>query len=440
MKNSKTWRAQQSERSVRAGSCLIPLHLCALALFLTCREGSAEVRYRIVQLVTNEQVGAISSSPWAGGINRFGDVAGYFEIDRGTDSVNYPYPYEQRPFFYNNSKGMFPLVETNTPFSGFSSGINDNGQVAFWGTPDNLHSWAYRYTPGVGVEWLGSFGDGAGDVANAINNRGDIVGRSDVWDGIHGWQFAFLYTEATGIMQLEGPFKNFEGNAVDINDLGHIAVNAYGSVFLYTPETGMSLVGEGVPYAINNEDVVVGLAGDEDGWYHAAIYRDGVTRLLTPKGMDAMALGVNDQNVVVGQRSTQGEPLRMFIWTERDGLIWLDEFMEPSMGVIWPSGINEKGQIAGEGYEVPYSGGSFAARLDPVPPKLGINHSPTNLVVSWSPAWPGLSLEATESLSRPNWQTVDTGGTNVVAMPATTSMRFFRLNLEGIRGLCCAPE
>lgn len=63
----------------------------------------------------------------------------------------------------------------------------------------------------------------------------------------------------------------------------------------------------------------------------------------------------------------------------------------------------------------------------------------TNLVISWSPAWPRIVLEATEDLANPSWQPVPTGGTNVLVVPVEGRQRFFRLNLEGIRGLCCPP-
>jgi uncharacterized membrane protein len=391
-------------------------------------------------LVTNQEIGAISSGTWAGGINRFGDVCGYYTVDRGTNSVNYPYPYESKPFVYRDATGMLPLVGTNARFSGFSSGINDRGQVAFWGTPDNVHSYAYRYAPMTGIQWLGTFGDGAGDVAGGINNRGDVVGRSDVLDGVHGWEFPFLYTDATGIVKLEGPVENFEGNAIAINDLGHIALAAYGCIYLYAPETGMVPIGEGLPYGLNHRDVVVGTAPDAEGWWRATMYLNGMTRLLTPAGMNATALGINDHNVVVGEESTVGRSPRIFVWTDREGLMWLNEFLEPGYGVGSPSGINEHGQIAAGGYYVPPHGGTFAVRLDPIPPKLTVQRASTSLVVTWNPAWLGVVLESTESLTAPNWQPLDTGGTNVVALTPDAPQRFFRLNLEALRGLCCPPQ
>jgi uncharacterized membrane protein len=402
---------------------------------------AGEVRYRVVPLVNNEQIGAHSS--WGRGINQFGDVTGSYTIDMGTNAVAYPYTYESRPFVYKNETGFATLIATNTPFFGFSSGINDRGQVAFWGTPDNRVSYVYRYTPGVGIEWLGTFGDGAGDVASGINNRGDVVGRSEVLDGVHGWEFPFLYTDATGIMQMEGPVENFEGGARAINDLGHIALSSYG-IYLYKPGFQTNLFtmlyyGNGIPYSINNRDVIVGDGIDEWGGQRATLY-DGLTNhFLTPSGLKARALGINDNNVVVGEEWAVGSSPRAFLWTERDGLMWVNDFIEVGWAVSETSGINDRGQIAAVGGYV--SGSSaVAVRLDPIPPMLSIQHSPADLLLSWSPNWPGVVLETTESLSPPDWQPVATGGTNVVDMPLSETQRFFRLNIENLRGLCCPPE
>jgi probable HAF family extracellular repeat protein len=432
MKNAKSWTTHRSGPSARVGLRLVALNLCALGLLLPSSNGSAEVRYRVVQLMTNEQVGAVTC--WTAGINRFGDVAGTYAVERGTNA----YPYEWVPFVYRDATGMVPLVGPETLNSAAASGINDHGQVALWGSSGDGLLLAYRYTPGVGLEPLGSIGDGSYDQTTGINNLGQVVGRSDASNGNQSWEYGFLYTDGKGVTNIGSIDEGAYSAAYDINDLGQVTGNSGGYIFIYTRQAGMVPIGEGLAHAINNLEMVVGEVPDIDGWYRAALYVDGATRFLTPPGMDAVAYGINDHNVVVGQRTSVGDSPRTFVWTERDGLMWLNDFIEPGWILTYPSGINENGQIACEGGIPGKTSGTF--RLDPIPPKLGINHSPTNLVVSWSPNWPGLALEATESLSRPNWQPVVTGGTNVVAMPATNSMRFFRLNLEGIRGLCCAPE
>ena len=93
---------------------------------------------------------------------------------------------------------------------------------------------------------------------------------------------------------------------------------------------------------------------------------------------------------------------------------------------------DNNGQIAGEA-------NGKAVRFDPIPPALAIRAATTNLVISWSPNWPGVVLEAADDLSAPEWQPVATDGTNLLAMPPEGPQRFFRLNLDGIRGLCCPP-
>ncbi len=100
--------------------------------------------------------------------------------------------------------------------------------------------------------------------------------------------------------------------------------------------------------------------------------------------------------------------------------------------ISWPMGINNRGQIAA-------AGGGMAVRLDPIPPTLTVRRVGTNVVVSWTPAWPGLVLESTADLSAPAWQPLYTGGTNVVTILDNIPQRFFRLNLEGARGLCWGP-
>ena len=71
--------------------------------------------------------------------------------------------------------------------------------------------------------------------------------------------------------------------------------------------------------------------------------------------------------------------------------------------------------------------------------RLGIERFDDELIVSWTPAWPGIVLEATENLIDPDWLPIPTGGTNQVALSMHDWHRFFRLNLTAIQGLCCPP-
>jgi probable HAF family extracellular repeat protein len=203
-------------------------------------------------------------------------------------------------------------------------------------------------------------------------------------------------------------------------------------------------LGIGGAYAINNQGSVAGTAGRHVGALEAFIYRDGQVHLLgkLEKGLNSDALGINNHDVVVGQsdldpwQTTRYTP---FIWNAVEGIVDLNSLIPPDSGwsLSRTSDINDFGQITGYGYN---EGKGEAFRLDPIPPRLSIECHSTHIIVFWHPNWPGLVLETTHNLVAPNWHPLDTGGTNVVTISTTTVMRFFRLNLDGIRGLCCSPQ
>ncbi len=187
---------------------------------------------------------------------------------------------------------------------------------------------------------------------------------------------------------------------------------------------------------INSEGVVAGSDG-----YDAVIFESGRMRLLGNLGGFCLSEGLNDHKVVVGQSErswTYPTTVSGFIWTEAEGLIDLNLLIDTNSGwyISRAWGINQWGQIACEGGVTKAVG----VRLDPIPPVLLLEQAGTNVVVSWQPAWPGLALEATDNLSSTNWQAIPTGGRSQVSLPKTGSQRFFRLNLAGAAGLCCAPQ
>jgi probable HAF family extracellular repeat protein len=205
---------------------------------------------------------------------------------------------------------------------------------------------------------------------------------------------------------------------------------------------GLKNLGPGRAYGLNNKGGVVGVS-----WTSLTdrgfIYRNGETTIVGPESNDYLVgtilSDLNNHDVAVGSGVAEDHRSRALIWTEAEGLIRLNSLIEPDSG-WWLTGagaINDHGQIVGSGS---FEGQALAYRLDPIPPRLSIQRDTTNLTVSWSPNWPGVVLEATEHLSTLNWQPVDTGGTNMVALTPDAPQRFFRLNLEALRGLCCPPQ
>jgi uncharacterized membrane protein len=395
---------------------------CALAYSVQCH---GEVLYRVTPLLTNGQLGATFSYP--AGINRFGDVCGTYKKSN----------YLHAPFLYKDSTGVGCLL-TNTPLiDAFASGINDLGQIALMGTTGNGDCCVYRYSPGVGILPLGSLYDCRGDAAGGINNFGQIVGSSDAVMKGAEYTFPFLYGDTNGMVQLEGPNGMFEGSADAINDLGHILFHANWHAYLYSSKTNIIDLGQGSGSAINDLDVVAGAFGEYD--YHAAIYSNGTVRLLTPAGTNSEAYGINNYNIVVGTIYPLYARVEMFVWSEKTGPMMVNSLIDTNWHISSPYGINDSGQIAAQGFA---AGGSSsdAVRLDPIPPKISLLCSNTNVSVSWSPAWPGVILEGAEDVRAATWEVLPTGGTNIFTMPLTNQMRFFRLNLDALRGLCCAPN
>lgn len=379
----------------------------------------AEVRYRVRELFSYASVEisrGVSSS-----INILGDVSGSLFLS-GDDVA--------KPFFYVNGGPLTVLEGLN----GSARGVNDLRQVAVLGyvpgTRGGTNAW--RYTPGIGYEPLGTLaGNGEiGDVPNGINNLGQVVGRSDIEE--RPWEIAFLYTDGVGMVSLGSLSTNSTANAWDINDRGQITGFSGGNAFLYSETTGMVAIGRGQGRAINESGVVAGRTED----YEAAIFENGAIQRLGRLGGDTWANGINDHKVVVGE----GFPVRAaFIWSQAEGMTRLNDWVEPGCFVDDAWDINNHGQIAAEG-RVVGNASLVALRLDPIPPKLAILATATNRVVSWSPAWPGIVLETTESLGATEWQSLDTGSTNVVTLATEERQRYFRLNLDAIQGLCCPPE
>ena len=131
-----------------------------------------------------------------------------------------------------------------------------------------------------------------------------------------------------------------------------------------------------------------------------------------------------------------GDSLRSKI---KQGMRDLNRLIDTNSGwfINYALDINNHGQISGAAIKERQQ---LAIRLDPIPPKPSIVCEGTNVVVSWLPAWPGITVESSGSISSTNWSAVPPGVTNHVTIPRTEGTRFYRLNLEALRGLCCAPE
>jgi probable HAF family extracellular repeat protein len=173
--------------------------------------------------------------------------------------------------------------------------------------------------------------------------------------------------------------------------------------------------------AINAAGVVVG-----QSVFRPVLYSNGQAIPLI--GTEGRANGINNHGVVVGTMDGSGFT-RAFIWSQQEGAQDLNSLLDARSGwfLAGAGQINDNGQIVGFGFSAERGDLYTPCRLDPIPPRLRITLEGRNVVLSWSPHWPGLLLETTPYCSPTNWQAVPGGTNDPVVLPATGPGQLFRL-------------
>jgi probable HAF family extracellular repeat protein len=211
--------------------------------------------------------------------------------------------------------------------------INEHRQIAGWSFTDT------RVNPTTGTPtqdpflWengrmldLGTLG-GTSGLVNALNNRGEVVGASNLAGDLTN--HPFLWSKSAGMQDLGTLGGNF-GAANYINDAGEI-------------------VGTATP------------AGDP--FNRAFLRRNGVMTDLGTLGTDpdSEAFAVNLQSQVVGNTSIFGvADLRAFLWENGGPMVDLNTLIPPTPSLELTHGlyINDRGEIAAEGN---FTNGDFHA-------------------------------------------------------------------------------
>jgi len=152
-----------------------------------------------------------------------------------------------------------------------------------------------------------------GGTAFAINSKGQVVGES--YDAQGRYQ-AFLWDDAHG-MKAIGPGEDYS-SAVAINQVGHVAVQAFPRTFFY--EDGklnpleLSPKYPSQPRVVNDCDVIVGSYGKHSDdskafvWDRTHGFIDLNGRVLAGTGWKLeIAIGVNNRGEIVGWGDYKGE-------------------------------------------------------------------------------------------------------------------------------------
>ncbi|WP_414565077.1 MULTISPECIES: PEP-CTERM sorting domain-containing protein [unclassified Anabaena] len=322
----------------------------------------AAIFYNLTDLGTLP--GGTSSTAY--GINDFGQVVGTSSISNGS-----------RAFLWSPNIGMtdlgflpdlpedeysddYDISSVSLRYDSVAYDINNLGQVVGTSTVDFAECcFGYRPAPrsfiwsnDMGMFSIGDLlGDIYGDFANAINNRGEVVGAS----GRFGAQ-PYLWSEDIGVPI---NFLNSSGIGViayDINDASQI-VGSLGTVpggaFLWSRSDGFTSIAPSPSwepdeqiyseaYAINNLGQVVGIRWDSF-FNNDTVFLWNEDTGITEIGSGVQPTGINDKTQVVGFGG--------FFWSEKTGRLDLNNLIDPNLGwsIERANAINNKGEIVGSG-------------------------------------------------------------------------------------------
>jgi len=173
-------------------------------------------------------------------INNRGEVAGFAENTIKDKDKNCPVHLFEPAVWEDHKVHALPIWPGDT--DGMSSWINDKGQaVGASGVCAPFNPFSRLYLEEfhallwendgtvVNLGNLGGTGAGNGNHACALNNRGAVVGHSDLPGDMQ--THAFLWTKETGMIDIGIPTDVFS-SAIDINDSGEaVGVSLDGTTF-----------------------------------------------------------------------------------------------------------------------------------------------------------------------------------------------------------------
>ena len=254
-------------------------------------------------------------------------------------------------------------------------GVNDAGLVVGYSRVPSTYTTGYaerafRWTPGGGMEELGTLSSEVGwdwARAAAVNDAGQIVGWSNAPSR---YQHATLWTATGGPYDLGG-LTSRGSLATAINASGQVA--GFGEsvagplhAFLWTPSTPNGTTGTIVDLgtlggaaswadALNDAGTVVGRSQTSSGATHAFVWTatSGMIDLGTLGGTDSRATGINTQGQIVGEAMTADGVTHAFLWTPAAPGATTGTMADLGVLAGWPlgdsraRGVNDRTQVVG---------------------------------------------------------------------------------------------
>lgn len=280
-------------------------------------------------------------------------------------------------------RGLRPLIAEQTSVSG----VNDSGEVvATQQLSSSIIHHAVLYRKGNIIE-LGKLG-GRGSTARKINDKGQIVGTSDVGgrqqildDEVN--QHAFLWQD--GVMTDLGTLSGKYSGANDINEAGQIVGESDGIPVLWSAGRLKKLdAQQGTARAISNTGQIVGMLWEKSR-SRPFLWKAGHLETLNiPIGYTSKQIGsiepadINDKNQIVGNVAIYGPAdfHHRLKRSQASGFLWQKGKMENLNSIVpvasgWTIdaalAINNRGQILAAGHRKDGYTKDHVLLLTPIP-------------------------------------------------------------------------
>lgn len=233
---------------------------------------------------------------------------------------------------------ILPIVPTDYEFpSAATTAINDLGEVI------GSSNW-------TGVRWVGDTITDLGFDPAAINETGQIAGRS-IWSEEAPFSRAVLWTD--GHPQILGSLGGRDSTAVDVNEKGQVVgtselADGTSHAFLWSRDRLRDLGTLGGRYsratAVNDRGQVIGVSQTADGTLHGFLWSKGKMRDLgTLGGAETEPTDLDDKGNVVGWSETAAGTRHAFLW-RRGRMYDLGTLGGANSSAV---AINNRGEIVG---------------------------------------------------------------------------------------------
>lgn len=268
-------------------------------------------------------------------------------------------------FFWDKDTG---LVDTDTFINFFPGDINNLGQIVGTSFTPNGKSQAFFWDKNIGTINLGTLG-GESSFANAINDKGQVVGRSELAydpqneNSEYPPSSLFIWDKTNGIRSLGD--TEYDVSAIGINNSGQVLATSFSfdfggdKIFYWDKDSGFIYTG------LVQGDENSRLFGINDNGQ--IFHYDGGRSYVWEKGTGAVDIGTlgdrtfisdfNNLGQLVGQSGIQSES-RALYWDKSIGLVDLDKIVSDlGWQIDYPDSefqitrldINDAGQILGNG-------------------------------------------------------------------------------------------